>query len=399
MSVNVYESLRSLLDCHPFGCPSSPEIIEILKILFSEDEAKVALGLGFVPFTAEEIAQRSGLDLPEVKQRIESLASKGLVFAREKDGVWKYALFDTIRLFENPFRKGGHDETIDKLIPLTRQYATTKGKSFNSPTSVFRIIPIQEKIESISKVLPYEKVYEMIDRAKSVGISRCTCRELEQKCDAPRETCMIFDATCDFLVGRGFARYLTKEEMKHKVHEFAKAGLVLQVNNTQDKLHFICSCCPCCCIVLRAFKNYGNPRMLTRSAFKPIRIPENCAGCGTCAEVRCPMGAISIVDKTPVMNIDLCIGCGLCVTGCPNNAIRLEKEIEVPEPPANEQEMGLRILQARGKLLDFAKVITPKGKSPLIIYSLMLFLSNPSVQWLSNSYKKIRGIVMDQKIL
>ena len=399
MSVNVYESLRSLLDCHPFGCPSSPEIIEILKILFTEDEAKVALGLGFILFTVEEIARRAELDLQEVKQRLESLATKGLVYAREKNGVRKYALFDAFRIFENPFRKGIHDETIDKLIPFWKRYVPTMGKSFNSPTSIFRIIPIQEKIQQSSEILPYDKIYDLIDRAKAVGITRCACRELEQKCDAPREACMIFDATCDFLVGRGFARYLTKEEMKQKVNEFAKSGLVLQVNNTQDRLDIICGCCTCCCLVLRAFKNYGNPRVLARSAFKPIWNLENCVGCGTCAEERCPMSAIAMVDAKPVMNIESCIGCGLCATGCPNDAIQLKREIEIPEPPANIQEMGMRILKARGKLLEFAKVITPKGKSPLLLYSSMLLLSNPSVQWLSNSYKKIRGIVMDQKNL
>jgi hypothetical protein len=35
----------------------------------------------------------------------------------------------------------------------------------------------------------------MIDQARVVGISKCPCRESEQKCDAPREGCMIFGAT------------------------------------------------------------------------------------------------------------------------------------------------------------------------------------------------------------
>jgi len=395
MSVSVYESLRSLLDCHPFGCPSSPEIIEILKILFTEDEAKVALGLGFILFTVEEIARRAELDPKEATQRLESMASKGLVFAREKNGVRKYLLFNAVQLFENPFRKGIHDETIKKLIPFWKNYLPTFSKAHDSPTSYLRVIPIQENIESISKVLPYEKVYEMIDRAKVVGISHCACRELEQKCDAPREACMIFDGTCNFLVERGFARYLTKGEMKHKVNEFAKSGLVLQVNNTQDRLDIICSCCPCCCNVLRAVKDFDSPRSLTRSAFTPVWQLEYCVGCGKCAEKRCPMKAIEMVNEKPFMKIEKCIGCGLCVIGCANDAIHLERRANVTEPPTNAKKFGVQRLNERGKLFDFIKAITPKGKSPLLLYSSMLLLSNPSAQWLSNFYKKIRSIVVN----
>src|SRR5574341_1364241 len=109
MAIDLYERLRELLDSHPFGCPPAPEITEILKILFTEEEAKVALGLAFFPFTVQEIADKAGVSFQEAEIRLESLANKGLVFARKKDGVWGYALFDMVRLYENPFRKGIHD--------------------------------------------------------------------------------------------------------------------------------------------------------------------------------------------------------------------------------------------------------------------------------------------------
>jgi len=37
MAESVHEKLREMLDLHPMGCPPAPEIIEILKILFTED--------------------------------------------------------------------------------------------------------------------------------------------------------------------------------------------------------------------------------------------------------------------------------------------------------------------------------------------------------------------------
>ena len=87
MSDKTYEKLRELIDVHPLGCPPAPEVIEILKILFSEDEARVALGLGFIPFAVDQIARRVGVDPIEAEPHLESLADKGIVYAREKNGV------------------------------------------------------------------------------------------------------------------------------------------------------------------------------------------------------------------------------------------------------------------------------------------------------------------------
>ena len=364
MSEGIYERLRELLDTHPVGCPPAPEIIEILKILFTDDEAKVALGLGFRPFSVEEIAQRAGVVPHEAGQHLESLADKGLVFAREKNGVWGYALLNAIQIFENPFKKGIHDETIKKLTPLWKEYRSTFLPELGGEsTSLFRVIPIQKKIKSVAEILPYEKVYKMIDQAKVVGISHCACRELEQNCDSPREGCMLFDATCTYLVERGFGRYLSKDEMKRKLQEFDDMGLVRQVNNTSDRLEFICHCCSCCCGFLKALKNYDNLRAFTRSSFLPVRDLEKCVGCGICADERCPVEAIEMIDEKPVVKVERCIGCGLCATGCPEDAIHMERSLDMPEPPANYMELGLRLLQEKEKLEKFIKVNTPIAKA------------------------------------
>jgi len=91
-------------------------------------------------------------------------------------------------------------------------------------------VPVQHKIQTGAEILSYEKVNERIDQAKVLGISKCPCREFEQKCDAPREACMVFGATCTYLVERGFAHYITKDQMKEKLNEFDALGLVRQVN-------------------------------------------------------------------------------------------------------------------------------------------------------------------------
>jgi hypothetical protein len=86
MIENLYEKLRQLFNLNPMGCPPAPEIIEILKILFTEEEARIALGLGFLPLPSREIAHRAGVPPEVAEKHLESLANKGVVFAREKGG-------------------------------------------------------------------------------------------------------------------------------------------------------------------------------------------------------------------------------------------------------------------------------------------------------------------------
>ena len=361
MPDEVYEQLRQLLDRHPTGCPPAPEITEILKTFFTEDEARVALGLGFRPFSLEDIARRAGVDEEEAKVCLESLADKAVVYAREKDGVWGYAILPVMPgIFEFPFMKGLSDEMRAKLTPLWKSYLPKLGKGFRgSETTFSRIIPIQEEVDNEPGVLPYQKVYDMIDNAKVVGIATCACRDLERKCDAPLEACMLFDETCTYLVEHGVGRYLTKDEMKEKLRECDEAGLVHQINNVQERLTFVCNCCTCCCGLLRMSLEWGNLPVFSGSGFVPVVDAELCTGCGICADERCPVQAIEVVDDTAVVHEDLCIGCGLCVTGCPEEALRLEKVEDFSEPPQTTGEMGMKILQEKGKLEAFVEVLKP----------------------------------------
>lgn len=45
-------------------------------------------------------------------------------------------------------------------------------------------------------------------------------------------------------------------------------------------------------------------------------IEKNCIGCGHCAH-KCPVGAITMDDKRPIVDTERCIGCGACENLCP----------------------------------------------------------------------------------
>jgi len=359
--MNVYKALQELLDKDPTGCPPAPEIDEILRILFSEEEAGVALGLGFRTFPLAMIAERAGVEPSEAARHLDAMAERCLIFAKEKGGERQYALQPVMPgLFEFPYMKGHKNENLERLAPLWNSYMKRFGKGFGSPSMPFaRVLPVQEEVQSEPGVLPYEKVYEMIDKARVVGIGHCACRRTMQRCDAPREACMMFDDTCDFLVQRGYGRYLTKEEMKEKFREFDERGLVHQVNNSQDKLSFICNCCSCCCELLQALTKLDNPHVLSTSAFLPSLSPDRCTGCGNCAEERCPMGAIEMKEAVPRMEEQRCIGCGLCVTGCPDDALKLTRREKAPIPALTIRDMTMTIVKEKGKLDAFLPLVSP----------------------------------------
>jgi Fe-S-cluster-containing hydrogenase component 2 len=64
------------------------------------------------------------------------------------------------------------------------------------------------------------------------------------------------------------------------------------------------------------------------------------------------MEAIDIVEEKAVVNLIRCIGCGLCVSTCPADAVRLVKKPEDQQylPPETGMETYMRIAQERGKI-------------------------------------------------
>ena len=63
------------------------------------------------------------------------------------------------------------------------------------------------------------------------------------------------------------------------------------------------------------------------------------------------------VDEAAVVNLNRCIGCGLCVTTCETEAIQLVKKPDDHQylPPKSGAETYMRIAQERGKN------VMPKG--------------------------------------
>ena len=57
---------------------------------------------------------------------------------------------------------------------------------------------------------------------------------------------------------------------------------------------------------------------------KPVIMEDKCKGCGICAE-SCPVKAITMEGKLPVINRKICIRCYCCQELCPNDCVELKR--------------------------------------------------------------------------
>lgn len=104
--MDIYEELRSILDYHPSTAPRGAGIDEIMRILFTSEEAAIAVQMSFKPKSAASLAHAACVPENETEKCLESMADKGVIFSKNKDGKKLYGLAPLIPgVFEYPFMK------------------------------------------------------------------------------------------------------------------------------------------------------------------------------------------------------------------------------------------------------------------------------------------------------
>jgi ferredoxin len=351
---DVYERLRQRLDDMGPGFPATQNGIEIkiLKQLFTEADAEMALMLSPMLETPESIAERLNLPPAETARHLEEMARRGLLFRQKKEGVARYAAVPyVVGIFE--FQLNSLNDTLAR--DMEAYYEAALGKSFQAwSTPVMRTIPINKELVTEWPIAPYEDVMRIFDSQKKIAVAPCICRtmakKIDQGCDKPMEACFLFGSHASFYVDNGMGRFITTAEAKEIAAKNEAAGLVMQPFNSQFA-GGMCSCCGDCCGILRSLKKQANPAAAVKSNYYAEIDEEACTGCETCLD-RCQMEAIDMVEEKAVVNRIRCIGCGLCVSTCPTDAVRLMKKPAEEQylPPETGMETYIRIAQERGKI-------------------------------------------------
>ncbi len=394
----IYRQLQEHLNKMPVGFPAakSGADIKLLMGIFTPEEAKIACFLTYKPETIENIFDRIKQSAPTIIQSHEQLAKildriqkKGGIESKIKDGVRYYC--------NAPLVVGIYEMQVNRLTPQFLENFNEYTNDINfgleflsTKKSQMRTIPIQKSITPKNHVSHFDEVIKLFENAQPpFVVLECICRKkraLEEKpCKVTdrKETCIAVGEFASTALLMDLGREISREEAISIIEQNQKEGLVLQPSNTEE-IEFICSCCGCCCGMLSIHKMLPIPMDFWSSNFYAVVDQIACNGCGVCKK-RCQVGAVkifknrdvSITKRVPEIKpqinnanlvtakafIDLnsCIGCGLCVPTCSKKAISLVKKEQEIKPPLNREELyeeimshkqgTVRKIKVAGKLL------------------------------------------------
>ena len=368
MATDVYEALAQHLDDLPGGFPRTESGVEvrILRRLFTPEDAELATHLTVIPEEPRVIARRAKIPVKEATRRLEEMFRKGLIVRIHREG--KPPLYMALQ-----FLVGFWESQVNKLdrelIQEFEEYLPFySDQSIEWKAPQLRTIPVGKSISTQAAVMLYERAEELVRAHKTFAVSNCICRQ-EQRimgrgCNKPEESCLSFGMAASIVVSGNRGRAISQEEALAILQRAEEAGLVLQPANAK-KAAFICTCCGCCCGVLRNLKRYLKPASLVSSAFVASLNTDTCKGCGACVK-RCQMEAISLANKQAVLDLDRCIGCGLCVSTCPTQSLSLVRKPKAKQPsvPKDIIETNIKLGKARGKL-SIGKMVGMQVRSKL----------------------------------
>lgn len=305
------------------GLGQSTRIPKLFQLIADIEEARLLLAL---PGPAASVAEKLGRAETDVATMLHDLFIKGLVFPSGKTDPPAYRMCRDLVQF--------HDASIlwpdapREFLDLWQEFMEVEwpdvAKLFSQmmPRPFTRVIPVSITVPAKTHVLAFEDVKDIVDNARNITVTKCTCRLTAKKCDKKLDVCLQINRAADYNLARGTGRKVTKEEALDLMRQAEEDGLIHVVMNKQSVDHFICSCCPCCCQTMPVLIQH-NISVIEPSRFSADVDSSLCTGCGMCVD-RCYFGAVTQEGDDPAMIAkDKCMGCGLCQVTCPSDAISM----------------------------------------------------------------------------
>ncbi len=371
MKPDIYRQLQRHLDRMPVPFPETSSGVEIrmLKQLFNEEEAGIALKLSAIPEPVDKIHKRfkkGEITRELLASRLKGLFDKGAImsFPNPKKGRMYSKLPLAIGIFEHQVDRITKEFAEDFYKYEDEGFADALLKN---KTKQMRTIPVNVKLDPEFIVGSYDSARNIIEQSPGpFAVMNCICRQAKEKMGESckqsdvMDTCFTLGASARFMMAKGVAKKITKDKIMDLLNRAERAGMVLQPENTREP-GFICCCCGCCCGVLTAAKKYENPSGLIQTNFYAEINTEKCAGCGECIMI-CQMDALVSVNSHTEVLLKRCIGCGNCLNVCVSEAIALKKTEREVIPPKDRSEMYKKMIVERYGVLGALKFM---GKAAL----------------------------------
>jgi ferredoxin len=366
----VYTQLQERMDRTVTGAPASPTLIQILKLLYSPQEAEIARQLPSLPTPVTALARQLGVPAGQLDDRLSRMAQRGVVLDLSRGDERLYALPPVvIGFFEYTFMRTREDVPLAELAQLFEQYmledASFARSVFAGQTQLGRALIHEEALpaDDYVEVLDWERTSEVIGSASCISLSLCSCRHkashLDRACDRPLETCLSLNYGAETIIRMGAGRQISAAEALDIVQEAKALGLAQIGDNVRRRPAYICNCCGCCCGMIQALRTFNLPNAIVTSNWLMAVDASHCKGCGKCVKA-CPVEAIELVIEQvdgrkrgrAVVNEALCLGCGVCLHACPNGGIRFEPRLHRVYTPETIFEQVIAMAVERGKLAD-----------------------------------------------
>jgi Pyruvate/2-oxoacid:ferredoxin oxidoreductase delta subunit len=345
---DIYLRLAKHLEHLVMGYPFNDALTDLLKEMFSPVEAEVALAIpnSLAPLEVvdrQTIVDRCHLPPSVVEEALECLSSRSLLFTRTTEkGVKGYALLQVGYGIPQTFFWGGQqDAHARRMAKLVLNYfdVSTTGKVYGPvPTKTYKYIPVGLSVHPPTQgVMPNEQMEPVVQAAAKIAVAHCPCRMSAQilgrtDCRHSLEVCIKYDELAEFVISKGLAREISRDEARHILSECEKEGLVHMVDNALGQIKHTCNCCGHYCWNVGIIRRRKIPRDVLMAVYF-IRETElsDCIGCGACVEI-CPVAAVHMKDQKPHVDLNWCIGCGVCAVSCPAGVISIKRRVPDSAP-------------------------------------------------------------------
>lgn len=354
MGDEMYLKLAKVLDTLPSGFPAAESGVEIriLKKIFREEDIDLFCDLKLNFETAEQISERTGRPSEGLEAHLIQMQQRGQIFGVNIGGVrvfkmipWVFGIYE----FQLP-----HIDS--ELAEMCEEYMETfTSQFFASKPQLMLVVPVEKEIPNIQQALHYEQVSNIIENSQSFAVFDCICKKekhlLDDGCDKPMQICTAYAPVPGVFDDVPHYRSLSKNEAYDVLNQAEEAALVHLTWNVESGHFFICNCCGCCCQVLTAINKLGIPASdVINSHYYAEINPDECTVCNLCVDERCQVGAIEEGDTANRIIREKCIGCGLCITTCPSEAIQLirKESMEIVTPPVDEMDWHVKRAIVKG---------------------------------------------------